>query len=432
MRVQTVRSLGVVLVLSPAWALAEVPRAGPLAQPKATAQKGLAQAIYEQYLPHDNPQTPAKIALGQKLFFEGRISADGQTACATCHDPDKGFTDRRATSKGIHDQIGHRNAPTVLNAMFNETQFWDGRAANLEQQALLPILNPIEMGRKSGDEVVAALAAIPEYASAFQRAFGHAVTYADVGRAIAAYERAQVAFDSPFDRYLAGDENALDAGQKRGWALFNGRGRCVSCHGLSPTRPSFSDDKFHNIGVAAHKQNFATLAKKGLETLQRGSAEAVDRAALETDLSELGRFLVTKQAADIGAFKTSGLRNTMVTAPYFHDGSADTLWDVLDHYNKGGVQNPYLDGGIERLGLSEAEIDDLVAFLASLTSDKFAALGKSELARQRALSRSKRPSRDTAAAMGQNALGPGLRGPFGDPAPQLGAKDKNPSLIGGR
>jgi cytochrome c peroxidase len=160
-----------------------------------------------------------------------------------------------------------------------------------------------------------------------------------------------------------------------------------------------------------------------------GDAQAVDRAALETDLSELGRFLVTKSVADVGAFKTATLRNILVTGPYFHDGSQDTLWDVMDHYNKGGVLNPYLDGGIQRLGLSEAEIDDVVEFMAALTSERYAALGKKELARQRALSRTKRPQRDVAAALGKKAQ-TGLVGPFGDPAPQQTLRD--PATIGGR
>src|SRR5262249_42293137 len=153
--------------------------------------------------------------------------------------------------------------------------------------------------------------------------------------------------------------------------------------------------------------------RKGIAMVNSGDPQAVDRAALQTDLSELGRFLVTKNIADVGAFKTATLRNTLVTPPYFHDGSQNTLWDVMDHYNKGGVQNPFLDGGIQRLGLSESEIDDMVAFLAALTSDKYAALGRKELARQRALSRTTRPQRDVAAAQGKKAQ-TGLVGPFGD------------------
>lgn len=409
---------------------ADVPKAGPLARPAANEQLGFPRALYAAALPADNRETPEKVALGERLFFDGRLSADGTVACATCHDPDKGFTDQRPTSVGIRGQKGQRNAPTVLNALYNDTQFWDGRAALLEDQAKLPILNPIEMGRKSPDEVVAAVGAVAQYAAEFQKVFGRPVNYDDIARAIAAYERTQTATASRFDRFIAGDETAMTAAERRGWALFNGKGRCMTCHAWNPTQPTFSDNKFHNIGIAAHKQNFGDLARKGIKLVDSGNAEAVDRAALETDLSELGRFLVTKQTKDVGAFKTPGLRNLLVTEPYFHDGSQVTLWDVIDHYNKGGVQNPFLDGGITRLGLTEPEIDDLVAFLGALTSDRYEALAKKELERQRRLSRTTRPQRDTAAALGTKALQGGLVGPFGDVAPN--PTEKDPSRIGGR
>jgi cytochrome c peroxidase len=424
------RTLGLLLVVlvAGASARADIPKPGPLAQPASSDQAGLPKDLTQAVTPHDNPTTADRVALGKKLFFDGRLSADGTVACATCHDPSKGFTDGRATSVGIKKQVGHRNAPTVLNALYNDTQFWDGRAHLLEDQAKLPITNPIEMGQPNLDAAVAAVANIAEYRDAFTKVFSRAPNGDDLARAIAAYERTQIAFDAPFDRFLAGDENALDKSARRGWALFNGRGRCMSCHGMNATQPTFSDNKFHNIGVSAHKSNFVDLARKAMVMVDSGNPKEVDRAALETDLSELGRFLVTKNGADLGAFKTSTLRNVVITPPYFHDGSQDTLWDVLDHYNKGGVQNPFLDGGIQRLGLSESEIDDLVAFLASLTSDRFAALGKKELARQRAL-RGKRPQRDTAAALGQKAQ-KGLVGPFGDAVPPQTLRD--PATIGGR
>jgi cytochrome c peroxidase len=423
------RTLGLALVFVAAAARGDIPKPDALAQPKPADQAGLPKELTRAVTPADNATTADKVALGEKLFFDGRLSADGTVACATCHQPDKGFTDGRATSVGIKQQVGHRNAPTVLNALYNETQFWDGRAHLLEDQAKLPITNPIEMGQPNLDAAVAAVAKIPEYRAEFEKVFGRAVNGDDLARAIAAYERTQVAFDAPFDRFLAGDEKALDASARRGWALFNGRGRCMSCHGINGTQPTFTDNKFHNIGVSAHKQNFVTLARKGLELVDSGDPHAVDRAALETDMSELGRFLVTKHASDVGAFKTSTLRNVLVTPPYFHDGSQATLWDVMDHYNKGGVQNPFLDGGIQRLGLSEREIDDVVAFLASLTSDRYAAIGKKELARQRARSRTRRPERDEAAALGRKAQ-VGLTGPFGDPVPPQTLRD--PSTIGGR
>jgi cytochrome c peroxidase len=409
--------------------LPPVPKPGPSAEPQKPEQVGLPVELTRAVTPAP-PATPELIALGKKLFFDARLSADGTVACATCHNPDKGFTDQRATSVGINGQVGHRNAPTILNALYNEVQFWDGRARRLEDQAKLPILNPIEMGQKSPADVIAALAKT-ELAGEAQKLFGRPLDYDDVARALAAYERTQLAFDAPFDKFLAGDDKAIDAAAKRGWMLFNGKGRCMSCHPFNLTQPLGTDEKFHNIGVSAHKSDFVALARKALELVSSESAEGVDRAAITTDMSELGRFLVTKQPFDIGGFKTPQLRNLLVTAPYFHDGSQDTLWDVVDHYNKGGVQNPFLDGGMQRLGLTESEIDDLVAFLATLTSSRYAEPARRELAKQRALSRSKRPQRDAAAATGKKAQA-GLTGPWGDVAPNPGPGDKNPAQIGGR
>jgi len=170
---------------------------------------------------------------------------------------------------------------------------------------------------------------------------------------------------------MARDGKAIDASARHGWTIYNGRGHCMTCHAVNPTSPMFTDNLFHNIGVSAHKSDFVQLARKSLTLLQEGSTKQIDELALQTDMSELGRFLVTKRNADIGAFKTPGLRNILLTHPYFRDGSQDTLWDTIDHYNKGGVQNPFLDGGIQRLGLTEPEMDDLVAFVASLTSDQY-------------------------------------------------------------
>lgn len=408
-------------------ARAAVPKPGGLAKPPPANQLGAPEALGALVAAVDNPVTPDKVALGEKLFFDGRLSADGTVACATCHDPDKGFTDQLKTSVGIGKQVGKRNSPSVLNAVFNETQFWDGRAARLEDQAKMPILNPIEMGHKTAADVVAAVAKVPEYDAAFKKVFGRPVSFDDIGRAIAAYERTFVATASRFDKFIGGDEKTLNAQERRGWSLFNGKARCNSCHSFNPTSPLFTDNKFHNIGVSAKEQNFVALAKQALVAVSSADADAVDRAALETDMSELGRFLVTKHPKDIGTFKTPGLRNLLVTQPYFHDGSQATLWDIVDHYNKGGVANPYLDGGITRLGLTEPEIDDLVAFLATLTTDRYEAAAARELARQRGLSRTKRPERDTPAAMGKK---PGLDGALGDVAPN--PTDKDPARIGGR
>src|SRR2546427_200970 len=284
-----------------------IPKPGPLAPPRTPRQGGLPNDKTREAIPPDNPQTAEKIALGQKLFFDGRLSVDGTVACATCHDPQRAFTDGRPTSIGVLGRRGQRNSLTVLNALYNQAQFWDGRAKTLEDQAALPIANPVEMGQPDLEAAVASLAALPEYQQAFQAGFGRPPNGQDLVRALASYERGLTSFDSPF-----------------------------------------------------------------------------------------GRFLVTKKEPDIASFKTPGLRNVLVTGPYFHDGSHETLWDVLDHYNKGaGPQDPWLDQDIQPLGLQESELDDLVAFMASLTSDVYRAQGAQELARQRALSRTNRPFRDT-------------------------------------
>lgn len=384
---------------------------------------GVSPELVRLVTPKDNPSTPEKIELGKQLFNDKRLSADDSTSCATCHDADKGFTDRLRTSKGIRDQLGKRNAPTVLNAMFLDSQFLDGRAKSLEDQAKMPPVNPIEMGMKDGKEIAAKVSAIPEYKATFQKVFGRPVNYDDIGRAIAAFERTVVSGDAPIDRFVRGDASALSAAEQRGWSLFNGKGRCNSCHAFNPSYPFFTDNLFHNIGIAARRSNFDDLAKRADQAVQKGVPAEIDRMALNSEFSELGRFLVTKNRSDIGAFKTNSLREIVLTSPYLHDGSLATLWDVVDHYNKGGEPNAFLDGGITRLGLSEPEIDDLVAVLAAFTSDKFAGQGRAELERQRQVAKANRPERDTDTAMGR-------KGNRGDAAPDPGSKD--PARIGGR
>ena len=403
-------ALGAILVISEIRASPDepkappIPKAGPLSVPRSLKQVGVPIAATQALIPADNPQTLEKIELGKKLFFDGRLSADGTVACATCHDPAHAFTDGRPVSIGIKGRAGQRNAPTILNALYNKTQFWDGHATTLEDQAALPIVNPVEMGQPNLDAAVAEIASIKEYDQGFRSVFGRAPNGTDLTRAIASYERTQVSFDSPFDHFIAGDKNAIDESAKRGWELFNTRGRCNKCHALDDqTRdPTYFIDKdFHNIGVLIVRHNVVALATKAVSLVNSKSAIAIDSAAIQTDMSALGRFLVTKKKADIAAFKTPSVRNVLVTAPYFHDGSSATLWDVVDHYNKGdGIKNPFLDQDIQPLALSEQDIDDLVAFMAALTSADYKEQGIKELARQRAISRTNRPQRDTARAFG--------------------------------
>jgi cytochrome c peroxidase len=284
------------------------------------------------------------------------------------------------------------------------------RAQTLEEQAALPIINPIEMGQRSLDAAVAQIAALGEYQQAFQSVFGRPPNGPDLLRAIASYERTQVSFAAPFDRFIAGDTNAIDDAAKRGWELFNTRGRCNKCHALTEDQrdvTNFTDHDFHNIGIGIIRHNVVALARQAEQLLNSGDTAAVDRAAIQTDMSALGRFLLTKKEPAIASFKTPNLRNVLVTGPYFHDGSQQTLWDVIDHYNKGAdIQNPYLDEDIQPLALQESDIDDLVAFLASLTSNDYNRQAIREWARQRALSQTNRPQRDTARAFGPKPIKP--------------------------
>lgn len=384
--------------------------------------KGVSKTLYELSLRDGKPPSDAEVKLGEALFNDKRLSKDGTVSCATCHDPAQAFTDGKPRAQGIEKKTGTRNSPTVLNAMFHPLMFWDGRAVTLEDQAKLPILNPIEMGMSSPDEVVAKVKGLAEYPPQFKAVFGRELNYDDLAKAIGSFERTQFSGDAPFDRFIAGDDKALDASAKRGWALFNGKARCAACHAGNAVSPLFSDEKFHNIGVAAKNRDFVALAKEALGVVRSGDAQQIDQLALESKFSDLGRFLVTRQENDIGSFKTPTLRNIGATGPYMHDGSFATLWDVVDHYNKGGVPNPYLDGGMQRLGLTESEIDDLVAFLFSLTDEKFSKRNASELTKQKA-KKNTRPERDAAVATGK-------KGDLGDLAPSPKLLQKNPADLG--
>jgi len=250
--------------------------------------------------------------------------------------------------------------------------------------------------------VTKAIANDPDYQQRFQEAYGRLPNYDDIGRAIACFERTLVFLNSPFDRFLAGERDAISPQAQQGFVLFNGKARCVSCHQLNPSNPLGSDNHFHNIGVAARHQDFEALATKALGLLrQNDGLKAIDKLALSTDMSELGRFMVTKNRSDIGGFRTSQLRNIGITAPYMHDGSMQTLWDVMDHYNKGGEANPYLDGGIEPLALSEDEIDAVVALMFSFTDDRFGDQNQMSFDKQHATAQTQRPFRDNALAMRQ-------------------------------
>jgi cytochrome c peroxidase len=385
-------------------------REGLLSYPRSNDQVGLPLALTASVIPPSTPLTTASIALGEKLFFESRLSINGTVACATCHDPARAFTDGRPKSVGISGHVGQRNAPTVLNALYNTTQFWDGRVYTLEQQAALPITNPFEMGSPSIGDAASRISQDENYQARFKEAFGRSVNEQDMLRAIATYERTLTSFDSPFDQFIAGDANSIDASAKRGWELFNTKARCNLCHARSAETPDvtvFTDNGFHNIGIGILNNPVGALAEKAEHELVRGDQLDIDIAAIEGPMSVLGRFLITKRQKDVAAFKTPDLRNVLITGPYFHDGSMQTLWDVVDHYNHGdGVSDPWLDVKMQPLALTEPEIDDLVAFLASLTSATYKTAGQEEYARQYAHSRIDRPQRDTARAFGPKPIQP--------------------------
>jgi cytochrome c peroxidase len=344
----------------------------PAAEHGVAIPVGLPADLFAAFVPVDNPMTPAKIELGRELFMDKRLSADMTVSCATCHDPALALSTKDPVAVGIKDQKTARNAPTVFNSMFNEAQFWDGRAASLEDQAKLPLINSLEMGMKDHDAVVARVREIPEYRPKFRAVFGDdAITIDRIAMAIAAFERTQLSGNSPFDRFIAGDEKAISSSAKRGWELFNGKARCISCHAFNASSPFFTDFKFHNVGVAAKNHNFAALSRETLRRVADATnvQEVLDELALREGFSELGRYLITREPRDVGAFKTPSLRDVELTPPYFHNGSEKTLDDAVEFYNKGGEPNPNLDGGIRKLNLTDAEKADIVAFLKSLTSD---------------------------------------------------------------
>jgi cytochrome c peroxidase len=285
-------------------------------------------------IPNDNPVTPEKVELGKLLYFDTRMSKDRTISCATCHDPKMAWAEHTPTSNGIGRQKGARNAPTVINAAYAKSQFWDGRAKTLEDQAIGPVENPIEMGHTM-EAVVVELAKVPEYRERFKKVFGTGVTKDGFAKAVAAFERTVLSGDSPYDRFVQGDQKALSDAQKRGWEVF--RDNCTTCH----TRPLFSNYRFFNAGVGSDKPN-----------------------------ADEGRKKVTGKDSDRGKFRVPALRNVADTAPYFHDGGAAKLEDAVALMAGGGKDNPNLSEllkSVREANLGAKERKDLVEFLRALS-----------------------------------------------------------------
>ena len=344
---------------------------GELESDKVKLPAGIPPEVWSYFIPKDNRVTGAKVELGRQLFFDKRLSADGAVSCATCHDPELAFADGRSVAEGIGGRRGSRNSPSLFNAMFNSGQFWDGRADTLEAQAVLPLINPDEMGNASQAQVVDRLAQLPEYAGQFKRVFGTSVTIDGLGKAIAAYERTLVSANAPIDRFGAGDRDAMSMAAQRGLALFRGRARCSICHTINPAFPFFSDQNYRNTGVSTETAGFDVLARRATKAVigVKDVGAALGMLSKEAGASNLGRFLVSGNPLDIGSFRTPSLRNVELTAPYFHNGSVKTLKDVLAFYSKGGGDDPRRDWELLPLGLSDDEQGDLIEFLKALTSD---------------------------------------------------------------
>lgn len=295
------------------------------------------EPLPEGVFPQDNPWSREKEELGKRLYFDPRLSGDNSISCATCHHPDKGWSDGLPRAVGFGGKELGRHSPTVINSGYFEVQFWDGRAPSLEEQAKGPIQAPGEMNQKF-DDLIPELAAIPEYAERFKKVFGESgITPDTIAAAIATFERTVVSKNSAYDKYMQGDKNAMPASAVSGMNLFFGKAKCSICH----NGPALTDSGFHNIGVKQH-------------------------GPMKEDL---GRFNVSKDDFDKGAFKTPGLRSVSLTAPYMHDGSEATLKDVVAFYNRGGDVAENRSAFITPLELSEQEMLDLVEFLKALEGE---------------------------------------------------------------
>ncbi len=317
------------------------------------------------------PQDKALIQLGKDVFNDTHFSANNTISCASCHAPEKAFTDQRATAKGIYGQIGNRNAPTLLNVAFFKQFFHDGRANSLEQQALGPLLNPVEHGLESPEYIEQIIQQNPDYVHRFSQVFNidkDDIRAEHLAKVIAAYERTLIAGNSAFDQYYFGrDRSKLSKSAARGLLIFRRKGNCANCHEISMNDALFTDNRFYNLGQGFEKMeailpNFIAAIKQG--------QNPDDFPLTAEQRAELGRFNVTHALQDIGKFKTPTLRNIALTAPYMHDGSIKTLEEVVDYYDKGGHKNPYLDSAIYPLHLSAQEKADLVAFMRALTSEQ--------------------------------------------------------------
>jgi cytochrome c peroxidase len=316
------------------------------------ANAGDLEAFKDIPVPEQNPQTSEKIELGKKLFFDRRLSGDGTMSCATCHDPDLGFSDGLDISLSYPTTRNWRNSPTLMNVAFHKYLFHDGRANTLEEQALFPMMSAFEMNRNL-DFVEEVIRSVPEYVDEFQRVFGGEVTRERMAMAIAAFERTLVSRNTLLDRYLKGDKKALSDDAKKGLALFREKGKCAECHyGFS-----LSDDKFYALLVP---ENPKLQSDPRIAVTRRFVAKVYHFGDYRTLAEDPGRYLITKDKKDWKAFRTPTLLDISRTAPYMHNGVFSSLDDVIEFFDKGGGKGNTI---LKPLGLSAKEKQYLKTFL---------------------------------------------------------------------
>lgn len=321
----------------------------------------------------ESPLTQSKVALGRKLFFDRRLSLNGTISCAMCHIPEQGFTSQeQATAIGIEGRTVRRNAPTILNVGRLNRFFHDGREDRLENQVWGPFLASNEMGNPAVGTVIEKIRMAPDYRNLFEHAFSKGPTMDTIGEALAQYERTLIAGNSPFDQwYFGGQKTALSEDAQRGFAVFKGKARCSQCHSLKKNETLFTDQAFHNTGIG-YRDSMGMEEVKARVQLAPGVWTELDRTTIasvsEKKPADLGRYEITQIPEDRWKYRTPGLRNIALTAPYMHNGSLKTLEEVIQFYANGGIPNPGLDPLVKPIPLSPSEVHDLTAFLKSLTS----------------------------------------------------------------
>lgn len=319
-------------------------------------------------IPADNPMTPEKIALGEKLFFDPILSGNNGMPCSACHEPSAGWAVQDKISFGYPGTTHWRNSQTIINSAYYGKLFWAGSSKSLEGQARSAARGGVA-GNGEDDMMEARLAFVPEYREAFREVFGDDwPSVRNAYMAIAAYERTLVQTDTPFDEYMRGDDAALDDQQKRGLDLFAGKANCISCH----NGPLLTNEAYYNLGVPAYDgwedDPIAQITYR-FEMYAKGSTEEMYR----TTKDDPGLYFRTKQKEDKGKFRVPSLRYTKYTYPYMHNGMIETLTDVVNFYNEGGGENEFSANKSEQiqpLGLSDAEVEDLVVFLESLSGEE--------------------------------------------------------------